>query len=276
VYTHWIEPDWLDVTRTEIDIPGLPPALDGLIIAQLTDFHLERHPGRRSAALRAVEVVNASRPDIVVLTGDYLAERKSLRAFEDLLAALRVRPAYAVFGNHDYRFGPAIRRGLERAFAEHGVTLLDNRSVAYECRGHRLWFVGVGDAYTSHDRLGEALAGLCPEMEPRILLSHYPDLLHDISPAGFALVLAGHTHGAQVALPVLSARALRRSDTTFKKGRYEIAGTPLYVCRGLGTSRLRLRFRVRPELATFVLRAAPARPGAHSPAGFDEIAPPPG
>lgn len=262
VYSHWIEPFWLEVTRTQIVVSDLASELDGLVVAQLTDFHLQERPDDRSATFQAIEIVNQIKPDLVVLTGDYLNARASLSTFDRALGGLKTRPAYAVFGNHDYRFGPTIRRGLERSFAEHNVTLLDNRSIAFARGEHRIWFVGVGDAYTSHDRLDDALSGLDSADRPRVLLTHYPDYLWDVQRGSFALALAGHTHGAQIDLPVLSERALRQSDTTFSDGLYQANGIPLYVCRGLGTSRWRLRLRARPELALLILRAPPIASGA--------------
>lgn len=269
IYSHWIEPYWLEVTRTRVVIPGLPPALDGLVVAHLSDFHLPEHPDHRDVVTQAIEVVNQVNPDLVVLTGDYLNTRASLRVFDQVLAALNPRPVYAVFGNHDYRFGPTTRRGLERLFAEHDVTLLDNRSIAFKRGEDQVWFVGVGDAYTSHDRLSDALGGLGSSDHPRILLTHYPDFLRDVEPGSFALALAGHTHGAQIDLPVLSERALRQSDTTFSDGLYQANGIPLYVSRGLGTSRWRLRLRARPELAIIILGAEPRPHKGSGAASFD-------
>ena len=141
-------------------------------------------------------------------------------------------------------------------FADVGVRLLDNRSAYVERGGHRLWLVGVGDGYTSHDRLDEALCELGDKDRPRVLLTHYPDLVVDLALARFDLVLAGHSHGAQVALPFFGKRALAHSDTRFAGGLYQVNGVPLYVSRGLGTSRYRVRLLARPELAVITIRSA--------------------
>lgn len=240
--------------RPIVAIPGLPEALDGVIVAQLSDFHLHCDAGRDGAVARAIAVCNGERPDVVVLTGDYLGGRQALPYLFETLRALKVRPVFAVLGNHDYRFGPKWRRRLEACFSDLGIDLLDNRAAFFERDGARLWFVGVGDGFTSHDRLDDALKGLGAGDRPRVLLSHYPDLIEDLPTGQFDLALSGHSHGAQIHLPLLARIALRRSETTYDRGFYRIHGVPLYVNRGLGTSGRRLRLLSRPELTLFTLR----------------------
>jgi predicted MPP superfamily phosphohydrolase len=255
-YSHWVEPFRLEVTRRSIVLPNLPTSLDGLVVAQLSDFHLHHDDGPNGAVSQAVAACNAARPDVVVLTGDYLGERRAVTCLEETLSNLTVRPAFAVLGNHDYRFGPKCRRMIERCFSDLGIELLDNRAAAYERDGARVWFVGVGDGLTSHDRLDEALKDLGEGDRPRILLCHYPDLLCDLPTDRFDLTLAGHTHGAQIHLPFLAQAALRRSDTHFDRGFYEVRGSPMYVNRGLGTSGRRFRLFSPPELTLLTLHGA--------------------
>ena len=258
IYSHSIEPFWLEVTHPTFTLAVLPSALDGLVIAHLTDFHLRRDWDCRDAAAQAIAACNAARPDVAVLTGDYLSWRWGINGLVRLLKKLDVRPAYAVLGNHDCHHGPSYRHALGQAFESVGVILLNNRAVAFERDGARLWIVGVGDGYSGHDRLDEALRGLCDDDRPRVLLTHYPDIVIG-QPAGLVdLALAGHSHGAQIQLPLISTAALRNSDTVFASGLYSVHGLPLYVNRGLGTSGHRVRFLARPELALITLRSAPS------------------
>lgn len=254
-YSHLIEPNWLEVTHPSIQVHGLPSSLDGVVIAQLSDFHLRACAGPNEAVDQAIAACNALRPDLVVLTGDYLGERQALPRLAASLSRLEVRPAFAVLGNHDYRYGPRYRRSIVRCLTDHGIELLDNRAAAFERNGSRLWLVGVGDGFTSHDHLDQALAGLAADDRPRVLLSHYPDLLFDLPSDRFELALAGHSHGAQIHLPFVSAVALQRSSTVFDRGFYRVNGVPLYVNRGLGTSGRRLRLFSRPELTLLRLLA---------------------
>jgi len=260
-YSHWIEPYWLHVSHPTVEIAELPAEFDGLRIAHLSDFHLGRTLDARCPVVQAVEACNNQHPDIVVLTGDYISQRQSTANLIALVRKLKTRPIFAVLGNHDYRFGPNHRRTLSRSLTEVGVTLLENRSAVFERNGARLWFVGVGDAYTSHDRLNEAQQTLRESDQPRVLLTHYPDFLLDVPAHQFDLAFAGHSHGGQINLPMLTQRALAHSDTVFAGGLYWVGGTPLYVSRGLGTSSHRIRFLAPPELSVMTLRSPAAGSG---------------
>jgi predicted MPP superfamily phosphohydrolase len=260
-YAYFVEPYWLQVTHPVVRIPGLPAEFDGFRIAQLSDFHLPPGASKREPVYRAVEECNRAQADIVVLTGDYLARRRALPNLKDVLGQLTARPAFAVFGNHDYRFGRIHRRSVVQAFQDAGITVLDNASTSISLGDARLWLVGVGDGHTSHDRLSDAMCGLADVDRPRLLLTHYPDLLFELPQRSFDLAMAGHTHGAQVRLPYLTGLALRGSDTRFTSGLFEVNGIPLYVNRGLGTSTYRLRFGARPELTILTLRATTQPPG---------------
>jgi uncharacterized protein len=255
-YAVLYEPYWLEVTRRELALPNLPSALDGLVIAQLSDFHLGRTTDELNPVSLAIDACNEARPDVVVLTGDYTTGRNCLPTLEKTLGRLDGRPVFAVLGNHDYRFGRTYRKGLMATFERLGMTVLDNRSASIEHRGARLWFIGVGDGFTSHDRFGEAMLDLTENDRPRVLLTHYPDLVFDLPMEQIDLALAGHTHGAQIHLPLVTALALRHSDTIFTGGLYWPRGVPLYVNRGLGTSSYPIRLFARPEVALLTLRRA--------------------
>jgi predicted MPP superfamily phosphohydrolase len=255
-YAVLYEPYWLELTRLELALPNLPSALDGLVIAHLSDFHLDRTADEMNPVLQAIAACNAARPDVVVLTGDYTTGRNCLPTLEKTLGRLDGRPVFAVLGNHDYRFGRTYRKELVATFERLGMTVLDNRSASIEHRGARLWFVGVGDGHTSHDRFGEAVLDLTENDRPRVLLTHYPDLVFDLPIDQIDLALAGHTHGAQIHVPLVTALALRHSDTIFVGGLYWPRGVPLYVNRGLGTSGYPIRLFARPELALLTLRVS--------------------
>src|SRR5438105_14372744 len=231
-YSYFVEPHWLEVTHPALVIPGLPGELAGFRIAHMSDFHLATAACGAATVVRAFDECNRAKPDVVVLTGDYTSSRRALEAFPDVLRCLTARPSLAVFGNHDYRFGRDNRRRLIRTFQDAGITLLDNASSTVSRGSAKVWFVGVGDGHTSHDRMDEAMQGLTDANRPRILLTHYPDLLSELPPSTFDLALAGHTHGAQVRLPLLTRWALRGSHTRFISGLFRVNGMSLYVNRG--------------------------------------------
>lgn len=255
LYSRFVEPRWLETSWEDLVLPGLPRTLDGLILAHLSDLHVSEAVRDGDAVAQAIHTCNGVRPDLAVITGDLVSRREAVGALADRLGQLTTRPVYVVFGNHEYRFGPSHRHQLTQALTDLGMTVLANQSTAYERRGGRLWIAGVDDGYTSHARLGRALADLAQTDRPRVLLSHYPDLAARPEAQDVDLVLSGHSHGGQINLPILIKRSLARADTAFAGGRYQIGHTTLYVSRGLGTSGYPVRLLARPQLVFFILRS---------------------
>ncbi len=229
-----------------------------LRIAHITDQHIGRVTPV-ATQLAAVEAANAADPDVVVLTGDFVAH--SL-AFLDQLQQVVERfaaPVVAVLGNHDHWSGPdGVRRALRRA----GADVLDNRWTALRVRGEVLQIVGLDDAYTGHADRREALRGLDPR-RATLGLSHIAEEADGLWAHGVPLVLAGHTHGGQVAtmgLPRWTIGAL--AGHRYVHGLYgdRRGQGAVYVGAGVGSAVLPLRWgdRARPEVAVFELAAQAA------------------
>jgi predicted MPP superfamily phosphohydrolase len=200
-----------------------------------------------------VERMNAEKPDLVALLGDYvdhevaLAEPVAPEAVADRLAALDAPlGTVAVLGNHDWHEGA---KRIAGALRHAGIPLLDNDAIELE-RG--VWVAGLADAGTRVARIGEALAAV-PEGAPCILLSHNPDVFPRV-PARVALTLAGHTHGAQLNVPLLRGRMVpSRFGLRYAGGLVEEDGRRMYVSRGIGTSGLPVRLGASPEIAVIEL-----------------------
>lgn len=226
--------------------------LHGLRIAQLSDIHVRTGVQPRRLHL-AVEMLNALRPDLVVLTGDYVC--MSPRPLPALTAALRElrSPAYATLGNHDHwSDATAVRTALERA----GVDVLVNEHRVVGHRGTKLHLVGVDDSVTGHHDPHRAFAGV-PEEATSVVLSHDPksaDFLHAWNPA---LILSGHTHGGQVFVDKLTPFITAKVGIKYLAGFFHVNGSVLYVNRGLGAS-VPFRFRAPMEVAQLTLRSAAA------------------
>lgn len=256
-YAAFVEPRWLRLTRTRVHIRTLPPALEGLRIALLTDLHVGEFTSPRLVR-RAVRRAMALTPDLVALAGDFAASPGALRAalveLERLSAPLGV---YAVPGNHDY--GDVGIRAWHEALAEHpGITDLTNRAVVLGRGRARLCVAGVDDFAEGAPRLD----GL-PPPEARditILLAHNPDQAERCRRHFDAvdLILSGHTHGGQVRAPLLGAlvNPARHSDL-YEEGVRRRPWTQVYVSRGIGTTGLPFRFLARPEVAVLTLTASP-------------------
>jgi hypothetical protein len=205
-----------------------------------------------------VGTVNAERPDLVALTGDYVTHGyRRDRLYRDLasgLGQLRARDGVVgVLGNHDHWFDAAFaRRGLRGA----GVIELGNRAHALRRGGAVLYLGGVDDYWTAHARLDDVLDQV-PAGSAAILLAHEPDFADLSAPSGrFALQLSGHSHGGQVRLPLLGPPILPPYGRKYPMGLYRVGRMWLYTNRGVGMLRPRVRLNCRPEITVYTLETA--------------------
>lgn len=256
-----VEPWRVRAAYHDVAIPGLPAALDGLRVAQISDTHL---PGNRRASRVAAEIIARERPDVVVLTGDICESAESLDALTAFVGRVRgTLGTFGIYGNWERkaRIPPAL---LGRAYAAAGAQLLVSRSAAVERGGARLGIVGLDDGMYAAPDLGRALDRPAPDAE--LWLVHCPQFA-DAVPAGIvppAALLAGHTHGGQIRLPGWTPYTPLGSGR-YVAGWYRDGAMPLYVTRGVGTAIVEARLFCVPELPIFTLRATRAGPRPGSP-----------
>lgn len=262
-YVHRVEPRRFEVTRTQVHLPDLPQALDGLTIAHLSDFHCQPDRAIEWSSREAVRLAMAERPDLIVITGDMfeIAELVGECAWqlEGLSAPLGV---WAVPGNHDrahrdpFAYLEASQQALEelrRTLAELGVTLLANESRTLRVDGAELAIAGVDDFAYGRDDARAALAQV-DGADVSLLLAHTPDTLDDPCARQADLMLCGHTHGGQIQLPGIgSPWAPVWRDRRRASGLLRAEGTLCYVTRGVASA-TPARFRCRPEVALLTLR----------------------
>ena len=255
-YGYAVESEWVEVTRQTIAIPGWPRPFDGLRVAHITDLHhspIVPLPYLESCVSR----VNAERPDLVALTGDYVTRGKPEEFIPPVAAAVgKLRAPLGVFatlGNHDmWVDGPAMQQALEH----HGCTVLRNRRADISLRGGRLAVVGIRDLWTENVDLPVAFRGV-PEGRPSLILMHNPDTFEDWPPGRPGLILAGHTHGGQVAIPGFGPPYVpSRYGQKYARGLFPRPKATMYVNRGLGCLFLQVRFFSRPEIALLTIRSA--------------------
>jgi predicted MPP superfamily phosphohydrolase len=259
----WFEAGWLRKCVLEVELEGVPAELDGLRIAHLSDFHLGVPSRGRRAVAQAVHWVAERGPDLVFVTGDLLARRAGAPDLERLLRELG--PCFVVLGNHDYadsrdpfsqHVDPTVFAALD------GVTLLGDEAVQVDVRGARVQIVGVAPrTYATRRAEPHQLA------EPkafRILLCHFPGIARRIPEGSFHLILAGHYHAGQIALPFpggpLNLAHPRIRDV---RGLYRYGASVLHVSPGLGTTFVPFRFFARPEVTELVVRSSDAAPASH-------------
>ena len=240
-----------------------------LRIAHLTDQHVGRITPM-GVQRAAVAMTNAEKPDLVLLTGDFVCH--SQLYLDELTALVRGfdAPCIAVLGNHDHWSGAdEVQQALKRG----GVEVLRNRNTTITLRNDRLQIVGLDDAYTGHARLDEAVKGLRRDI-PTIGISHIAEEADGLWRHGVPLVLSGHTHGGQVTLARLHELALGMiAGHKYVHGLYgsrKIAGAAagshgkhpagaVYVGAGIGAAvvPLRLGDRGRREVTIFELGCEP-------------------
>lgn len=242
------------ITQTDVTLPGLAPALDGLRIIQLTDLHISMTIDAAFVA-NLVARTNALAPDIVVLTGDMVdGDVASLAADAAPLAALRARyGVFAVTGNHEYYSGAD---AWIAEFTKLGVTYLRNQRVDIGPPHAKLSLAGIDDwgahRWAGHGAdLNTALTGWQPNT-PLVLLAHQPRQVHEAAERNVPLVLSGHTHGGQV-WPWHYLAKLQQGGLL--AGRYQVGSTTLYVSRGCGYWGPPVRVAAPMEIAVITLRA---------------------
>ncbi|HZT96713.1 MAG TPA: metallophosphoesterase [Chloroflexota bacterium] len=261
LYARQIEPAWLERTELELTLEHWPAELDGLRLVLVADVHLGRVRGRvwTSPALEsAVRAIDAAQADILIVAGDFGFKDWDPSALVEQVDQMRAPVRIAVLGNHDYAGGEARACRLAEELKSAGFHVLRNQVVRLEVRGRPVWIAGLDDGASGRAEMGPVVDQLSDETRPVILVSHKPDTVR-LAPEGvFDLALSGHTHGGQIALPLLNPLMLRRTARTrFDRGLYRINGIPTFVTRGLGMVGRHARFLSRPEVAVLRLRSAP-------------------
>lgn len=238
---------WILLSEEEIAIAGLPRAFHGYRIAHLSDLHIGSLTAQ-STIDEWVEKTNAAKPDLVVLTGDYVTNGTDFHAaIASALGRLRARDGvYASMGNHDY-FGDG--EPLLGLLQGEGVEVLRNRGAILRRDDSSMYLAGIDDTWTRRADLELALRER-PSETTTVLLAHDPSTFDEAHGLDVDLVLSGHTHGGQVAVPFLARKiSLSYLAHRFHLGIYKRGRSTLYVHPGLGTTGVPIRVGVAPTIA---------------------------
>lgn len=253
------------IVRLEVELDGLSPGLSGLRLVFVTDVHASWMFPRRSVC-QLVALLEALRPDLVLLGGDYGESRARTHALFEALGALRPPLGMVgVMGNNDAERFPGPTEGeLRRLMARAGAELLVNQRVLVRASGGMIVVGGVGEA-KYHGRTAHGLFRDCRSGDARLLLSHYPQgirrILGRVKGPKPQLALCGHTHGGQINLFGLSpyslgyeGKYLVGGERPMVGGLYRVEETQVLVSAGLGASRLPLRIGAPPQLHLIELK----------------------
>lgn len=275
-------------TLREVTVPALPAGHDPLRVLHLSDIHLTPDQHAKQEWLRGLASL---RPDLVINTGDNLAHLRSVPVLTSCLGGLLDAPGAYVLGSNDY-WAPTMRNplayllpdtgkrhtssrqlpwpDLKRRFDDSGWVDLTNGFGALTVRGTRIAFAGVDDPHLRYDDLPRVAGPADASADLRLGVTHAPYLrvLDQFARDGYDAIIAGHTHGGQVCLPLPGwrGRALTTNcdlDSARARGlhRHPAASSPgddgsawLHVSAGLGTNPyVRLRVACRPEATLMTL-----------------------
>jgi predicted MPP superfamily phosphohydrolase len=242
IYSLLIEPQWIEVTRHSKDI-GL--GAGEITIAQVSDLHTSSLGRAEKNTLTALREV---RPDVIVITGDAIDERGSLPALDSFLKQLPAAVKIATLGNWEY-WAEVDLEELRDVYSKNGVTLLVNDCMTVRAKGAVINVIGLDDYTAGRPDLSLAV-GRCEVERPIVVATHSPGLFDEAPPVPgkpVSLLLAGHTHGGQLAFGK-QALYTPRGSGSFVAGWYQTQWGDLYVSRGVGTSVLPMRLGARPEL----------------------------
>lgn len=245
----WIVPSSL-VLR-EYDVTSNLAVLKGRRIAVISDLHAGAPYIDAGKLDQVVAMTNAARPDIILLTGDYAGEDNwfsSGMPYPEIARHLAALDApmgvFAVLGNHEDFDKAAAQAALEQA----GILVLRNFQIVISTARGPLLLAGIGDQARGDDDVRRAL-GRIPAGMQALCFTHSPDLFPGL-PETCSLTIAGHTHGGQVALPLVGRPIVpSRFGQLYAQGLVREGSKTLFVSTGIGTTHLPVRLGVTPEIS---------------------------
>lgn len=252
LYAHFIEPNWIDIHQVQLKLPNLASEFNGYRIVQISDIHVDKRTKTRYLN-HVFNLVNQQKPDLIAITGDFVTRRqiKFIPKLEATLAKLSASDkVVGVLGNHDY-WTDATK--ITQVLEKNNILNLNNKVYTLKRGNAILNIAGVDDVWVGKDRLDLVLQQL-PSQGAAILLAHEPDFADTSARTNrFDLQLSGHSHAGQIRLPFLSPPLLPGLGEKYYAGLYKIGKMFQYTNRGIGTTKLHLRFASRPEITVFIL-----------------------
>lgn len=245
------EANSLSLERVTVELKRLPKKLDGFKIIHISDTHHSPFTSLQHIE-RTVKIANRLKPDMFVLTGDYVShERKYVAPVADVLGRLRAEfGTHACLGNHDHWTDPEL---VTKCFRGAGINVMVNEGFRMTVRDAAIWLAGVDDHMVGKTDITAALRGSYPD-EMKLLLAHNPIIFRQAVRYGVDLTFSGHTHGGQVKIRDPQKRLLPKRKLS--SGLHRRRNSQIYITRGIGTVVLPVRYQCPPEISLIELRSA--------------------
>ncbi|TDL35212.1 metallophosphoesterase [Jeotgalibacillus sp. S-D1] len=254
-YARYIEPVRLSITEIPFYSNKLPSAFNGIKIAQFNDTHIGFNYSLTQFK-KHLKIIQSYSPDLIIFTGDLLHQPNQYQDKSEVISLLASLEAplgkFAVYGNHDHGgFGTTIYSAI---MEESGFTILRNESAVISLEEEHIYLSGIDEPMLGNPSLTKIEQTVKADAF-HIFLTHAPDLAAQIQ--DYDLLLSGHSHGGQIRLPLIGPLVVPPYAENFNSGQYEKddgdQSAIIYVNRGLGTTRVPLRFMSVPEITMFTL-----------------------
>ncbi|MCH5585619.1 metallophosphoesterase [Shimazuella sp. AN120528] len=252
-YSRWVEPYQLETTKIDITLPYLPASFHNFTICHFSDLHLGFHLEIDDLSPLIYAIQNEV-PDCICFTGDLFDKAPSkTKKTAKLLSQLEAPYGkYAVLGNHDnWSNQLSVKRVLKKA----GFELLLNEHISLNRHTDNLYIAGIDDPWVGEADIRKALGGI-PKDACTILLSHEPDFADEFYRYPIDLQLSGHSHGGQIRIPLVGALYTPPYSNKYPYGLNRVKGShyQVYTTRGIGMTRMPVRFHCKPELTIITLK----------------------
>lgn len=256
LYAIFIETFWVQICHLKLPIQKFRGPRKPLRLVQMSDLHFGPTNHAQAYFKKCIQKANDLKPDVMVLTGDYLQwDEKYAEGLGQLLGELKAGlGVFATLGNHDYgvchagekQHDPIDYQKIINIFTNNGIRVLHNECVLLKRDEFAFNLVGIGDFWTPHFKPKVAFQNM-DRTKPTILLSHNPDSLVALKNYDFEIMLAGHVHGGQITLPLVGPLAIPVKHRKWRRDLHQVFDRRLYTNRGLGFT-FKARFLSRPEI----------------------------
>lgn len=259
----------IDVSKYEVASSKVPKAFDGFKILQLSDLHNRRFNKNNK---KIVKIIEKQKPDIIVMTGDMVSSNSTgFSNFFSLVEELDGKyPIYYIFGNHEQRLSVEKQAIIIGKLREYGVKVLNNQHESITKNDESIEIFGLKQEliyYTNYLKSKKTYSYETKDMENairkadskkfNILLAHNPLYFETYEKWGADLVFSGHVHGGIIQIPFIGGflSPERKLFPKYSGGEYEINDSKMIVSRGLGYTKINLRFFNNPEICVVELKS---------------------